>query len=270
MAVPVSVVIVTKNAATLLPRCLASLGNFDDIHIVDSDSRDLTEELAMGYGAHYTLFKWNGFYPKKRQWCLQNLDTKYDWWLFLDADELMTPALAREIRKAIAVAEHDAWFIRSKTVFCGHTLHYGRQNNKIVLFRRDAVNYPTYPDAQIDEMGEIEGHYQPVISGSIGQLREYTVHHCANTIQEWNEKHRRYAVWQAAMESFGHDFSHSETGWRRLAKKWLPRLPLRPALVFLDSFILQLGFLDGRSGYDYALARARYYRLIDDQKKAAA
>ena len=71
--VPVSVVVMTKNEESNLPKCLPSVERFDEVFVVDSRSDDRTQEIARSAGAEVVEFVWNGRYPKKKQWCLENL-----------------------------------------------------------------------------------------------------------------------------------------------------------------------------------------------------
>src|SRR5262245_49991242 len=104
---PVTVVVPVKNEAVNLPECLATLGGFTEILVVDSRSTDRTVEIAKAGGATVLDFRWTGGFPKKRNWVLQTFAFKTEWVLFLDADERLTPefkvAVARVIGKADCV-----------------------------------------------------------------------------------------------------------------------------------------------------------------------
>ncbi len=96
--IPVSVIVVTKNEEKRIERCLDALRGFDEIAVVDSQSTDATRDIARACGAKVVNFAWNGRYPKKFQWCLDNLALKHDWAFFVDADEIVTPELVEEIK----------------------------------------------------------------------------------------------------------------------------------------------------------------------------
>ena len=96
--IKVSVVIATRNEEKNLPRCLDALQKFDDIIIFDSGSADNTTSMAHEYGARVENFKWDGDYPKKRQYFLDHITTKYDYIFFVDADEQVTAMLVNEIQ----------------------------------------------------------------------------------------------------------------------------------------------------------------------------
>jgi glycosyltransferase involved in cell wall biosynthesis len=92
MSIPVSVIIVTKNEEKRLGACLEalSLGHFDDVWVVDSQSGDGTCAIAAQHGARVEDYVWNGKYPKKRGWCLEYLELAHDWVFFVDADEIVS------------------------------------------------------------------------------------------------------------------------------------------------------------------------------------
>ncbi len=96
---PVSVIIPTLNEASNLPRCLDHLQWADEVVVVDSGSTDETASIAKAYGAKVIDFRWNGQWPKKKNWTLQNADLKHEWILIVDADEWITPELAQEIQR---------------------------------------------------------------------------------------------------------------------------------------------------------------------------
>ena len=95
--IPLSAVVVTKNEEARIAQCLEALSDFDEVVVVDSESRDATCDVAREMGARVENFKWNGAYPKKRQWCLDHLELRYDWVFFVDADEIVTPEVVAEI-----------------------------------------------------------------------------------------------------------------------------------------------------------------------------
>lgn len=258
----ISVIIVTKNEERRLDKCLKALCDFDHIVVVDSKSADKTQEIAKAFGAEVVNFIWNGQYPKKRQWVLDNLQLR-DWVLFIDADEIMTPALAEEIftlRKDAA-----GYFIRGQYVYKGRMLRFGLRNNKLALINRHKMMFPVVDDLNLPGMGEIEGHYQPVLKdvGSIGQLQSALIHEAYD--QDWLARHERYAAWGRGM--------NAKRAWPddfRFIKRVFRTLPFKPFIAFLHSYILKLGFLDGIAGLQFALSRARYYTMISKPSKATA
>ncbi len=165
MGIPASVIVVTKNEEARIGACLEALSAFDDLWVVDSGSSDRTAEMSIVAGARLVDFQWNGQYPKKRQWCLDTLDLKYDWVFFIDADEIATPEVVAEIAALELRSGEDApgYFVRGRYIFEGRLLRYGLSNNKLCLIDRTRMMFPVVDDLDLPGMGEIEGHYQPVI-----------------------------------------------------------------------------------------------------------
>lgn len=261
---PVSVIIVTKNEAERIGECLKGLKEFDDVIVVDSCSDDETRSIAERSGARVVDFRWNGAYPKKRQWCLENLDLKYEWVLFIDADEHMTPVLADEIR--ILDFSCAGYFVPGRYVINGRPLKFGLKNNKLALFDRSKIEFPVIDDLNIAGMGEIEGHYQPVLKPAfqkdrIGQLRHSLNHLTAIDDESWAARHTRYARWERGMND-NNAWPRDPMAFRQRLKQLFRCLPGRPFWAFSHSYFAKLGILDGAAGYKFARSRYKYYQMI--------
>ena len=89
----ISVLIPTLNERRNLAECLDSVAWADEVVVVDSGSTDGTPEIARQAGARLVEFKWNGRFPKKKNWALENVNWISEWVLILDADERITPEL---------------------------------------------------------------------------------------------------------------------------------------------------------------------------------
>lgn len=262
--IPVTVLVMTRNEEKRITRCLKSLGRFDEIIVVDSGSDDQTVSLAEQVGAAVIDFSWNGAYPKKRQWCLDTLDLKHDWVFFVDADEIVTPELVNDIAALFPVPPHDGYFIRGRYVVKGKIMRFGLCNNKLALFNRHKIHFPVIDDLDLPGMGEIEGHYQPVPYKSgvtMGQLRHFLWHEAYDNEQGWEERHQRYAAWERGMNA-RNAWPQDPVRWREMLKRFFRRLPGRPAIAFLHSYIVKGGLLDGGAGFRLARDRYRYYKMI--------
>jgi glycosyltransferase involved in cell wall biosynthesis len=99
--IPVSVLIPIRNEEANLPRCLESVRWADEILVVDSQSTDASATVARRYGAEVVQFRFNGVWPKKKNWALENLPFRHEWVLILDADEVMPPEAAVEIGRVV-------------------------------------------------------------------------------------------------------------------------------------------------------------------------
>ena len=101
-----SVVMIAKNAADLLPDCLGSVSWADEIIVLDSGSTDNTVELARGLGAQvYTHTDWRGYGIQRQR--AQDYATG-DWVLMIDTDERVTPELRQAILKVLDAPQRGA------------------------------------------------------------------------------------------------------------------------------------------------------------------
>lgn len=264
---PICAIVVTQNEERNISRCLAALGDFSRVIVVDSHSTDRTCAIARDYGAQVVSFRWNGRYPKKRQWSLDTLALTQDWVLWVDADEVVTPELVVDLRRVFAKAPEEAgFFVPGKYVWDGQVLYHGMRNNKLCLFDRRKMAFPVVDDLDVEGMGEIEGHYQPVLKAghegaSIGQIRAPLIHYAYEDAQGWEARHRRYACWEVDMTRKD-AWPRDPVAWREQAKVFLRGFALRGWVMFLYSYVWKCGFLDGRAGFDFAMSRKRYCDMI--------
>jgi glycosyltransferase involved in cell wall biosynthesis len=264
--IPVSVVVMTKNEQKNMAKCMRGLVDFDEVFVVDSNSTDRTCEIAASMGAKVVPFQWDGKYPKKKQWCLDNLPFSHDVVLYVDADEEVTPELAREINDSLPRFDDGAGgaFIGFDYVFCGKKLNHGHRVYKLALLHRQRAGFLDYNDLDVANMWEVEGHYQPQVRGSTFVTRNRMVHHDHDSLYHWFDKHNRYSDWEANLRVRGlmNDPREANVGTRALMKRAFHAMPFKSPIVFLHTYILKLGFLDGKAGFDYAVARSLYYWQI--------
>lgn len=262
---PITVLVQTKNEEAAIARCLDSLTDFDEIIVVDSESEDRTKELCEEKSVSVVDFRWNGAYPKKKQWQLDNVATKYDWVLFLDADEMPTRDLVRELYSIFSTS-HDrnnvtAYDIPIRYVFAGKTLQHGHKVVKRALVRKDRTHFPDIDDLDLTGMGELEGHYQPETDGIALRLSAPLFHDDPDPVRTWFDRHNRYSDWEAGIKT--RQSARTKVRTRKTIQgRAFELFPLKPLLFFLYSYVFRRGFLDGREGFDYALALSFYYWQI--------
>lgn len=264
--IPISVIIVTKNEAQRIAATLSALSGFEDIWVVDSKSRDATRDIAFQQGAQVVNYTWDGQYPKKRQWVLENCSLKYERIFFVDADEIVTPDLVSEI--ASLDWQCAGYFIKGRYMSGGKILRYGLHNNKLCLFDRRKIEFPVVDDLDLEGMGEIEGHYQPMLKAghereAIGQLLTPILHDALDDMQSWRTRHLRYAKWEAGMNK-KNTWPRDPKVLRQILKIIFRGMPFRDLVAFIHCYVFALGFLDGRAGYEFAKRRGAYYRMIND------
>ena len=119
-------------------------------------------------------------------------------------------------------------------------------------------------DLGLPGMGEIEGHYQPTAQRAdvrIGGLKPVLMHDAAANPAHWYERHERYAQWEAGMNARG-AWPTDPVAWRNGLKRIFRVMPGRSVIAFLHCYVGKFGFLDGRAGFEFARARAWYYRRV--------
>lgn len=263
--IPVSVIVMTKDEENNIVQCLQSLRRFQEVFVVDSASADQTVALAREHGAQVVDFRWNGAYPKKKQWALDNLPFSHDWVLYVDADETVLPDLASEIAETIRDPRgHAGFFVGYNYVFMDKVLRFGRRVYKLVLLKRDLARFLDYDDLAAANMWEVEGHYQPEVRGPTRVLKHRMLHRDHESLFLYFARHNRYSDWEAVVRENGALVKSEEAQppMRKTLKKIFDRLPFKGTVLFVFYYFVKLGFLDGRAGFNFALANSFYYWQI--------
>ncbi len=261
---PVSVIVPVRNEARNLPRCLESLKNVGEVCVIDSQSTDDTPAIARSYGAKVVQFHYAGGWPKKRQWAMDTLPLAHDWILLLDADEVLTPDLAEEIRNAIQDPKFAGYYIALDIYFLGRQLrHCGASFWKLSLFRKGRGRFECRLQDQDASMADMEVHEHVVVDGAARKLNHPLIHHNVESLSRYIQKHNEYSNWEARVwiEGGGPDeIQPSFWGTQAQRRRWLRRhlleLPGSPILFFLYRYVLRAGFLDGIPGLIYCLFQA--------------
>jgi glycosyltransferase involved in cell wall biosynthesis len=261
--IPLSVIIPVKNEAANLPRCLASVTWAGEIWVVDSHSSDDTAQIASAAGAQVVQFEFNGSWPKKKNWALENLPLAHEWVLLLDADETLPPEAESEIARLISQpGGPDGYWINRRFNFLGQWLRHAYYPNwNLRLFRHRLGRFEQLTEAAT-ESGDVEVHEHVIVRGPTGRLRAEMDHYAFPTVSAFIEKHNRYSNWEARVafeRAHGRGLPQdSSAGLRRLLRRISLHLPARPLLRFLYVYLWQRGFLDGRAGYYFARLHATY------------
>jgi len=256
---PVSVIVAARNEEKNLPRCLASLRDVGEVYVVDSGSTDATPEIARSFGAKVVQFRYQGGWPKKRQWAMDRLPLAFDWIFLVDADEALTPELAKEIRQATQNPNINGYYISLRMYFLGRLLRHGGAGFwKLSLFRRGKGAFECRLKDQDLSMADMEIHEHVVVGGQTAQLKNPLEHHNVESLSRYIQKHDEYSNWEAKVWVEGQangQLSASLFGTQAQRRRWLKTkflgLPGSPLWLFLFKWVFGLGFLDGVPGLIY-------------------
>jgi glycosyltransferase involved in cell wall biosynthesis len=221
---PLSVTLITRDAAGQLAECLASVAFADEIVVVDSGSIDDTVELARRHGARVLRHDWLGFGPQKQL----AVDTaSHDWVLCVDADERVSPELREQIVSELNAPRGFAYAIPRRNRFLGRWLRHGEgyPDWSVRLFHRAHARWGSEPV-----------HEKVVSRSPVLKLSGDLLHDSAETLEKYLDKQNRYTSLQA-------EAMHAE-GRRANALQ----LTISPVLRFFKYYVLRLGFLDGVPG----------------------
>jgi len=268
---PVSVLIPAKNEQANLPACLESVARADEVFVVDSQSSDRSIEISESYGANVVQFHFNGRWPKKKNWALDNLPFRNDWVLIVDCDERITPELWEEIATAIQNPEYEGYYLNRKVFFLGKWIQHGGRypDWNLRLFKHKNGRYENLGTEEIRNTGDNEVHEHVVLPGSVGYLKNDMLHIDFRDVFHWLERHNRYSNWEARVYlniltgkdesgTIGANLFGDAVQRKRFLKKVWVRLPFKPFIRFILIYLIQLGFLDGKPGYIYARLMSQY------------
>ncbi len=222
---PLSVAIITYNEEENLPRTLKAIKDIaSEIVIIDSYSTDKTREIAKSYGAKVFVEDWKGFRDQKNSLldkCFQ------DWILFLDADEVVSQELKKNIVKALKNPDADGYLINRKTYYAGKFLEHVWQPDWVLRLVKKSAN-PRWEGGNIHEYLKIDG--------KVGKLKGYLYHYSYKDIEDHFKRSLKYAKISA------------KELHKRGKKFHLHNLILNPTWAFFRQYFLNLGFLDGVRG----------------------
>ncbi len=230
---PISGIVITCNEADNIKRCLESMSFCSELLVVDSGSVDDTAARAHELGARVIRQDWLGFGPQK-QFAVEQ--ASHDWVICIDADEWLSPELARAI-EALLHAGPDAvgYSVPRRNFFLGRPMRFGGgyPDRKLRLFDRRHARW-----------SEDAVHEQVVADGRVEALNEDLMHDTAADLDQATAKWARYASQQASA-------MHREG-----ARAGIGQLVFNPVARFFKLYILKQGFRDGRAGFAMAVFSA--------------
>ena len=231
-------IVLTHNEEENIKKCLDSLNYCDQIVVVDDGSTDNTVKIAEKMGATILEHVWTEDYSAQRNWTLDQV--KSSWILFVDADEVISPKLAQEIKSAIKRTEFKGFFLPRIDYMWGKKLKHGDVGGvKLLrLARRGAGDW----QGRVHETWNIEG--------SVATLKNPIYHHPHKNLADFLQRVNSYSSIKAR--------EFYDQGRRTN----ILEIVLGPVTRFINLYIFKLGFLDGTPGFIHAMTMSFYAYLV--------
>lgn len=224
--VKVSALVLAHNEEEKIGRCLKSLSWADEIILVDAESQDKTAQIARGYTQRVYSHPWDGFVAQ-RNWALKQ--AQHQWVLFLDADEVISSRLRKELEalKDKGIGDYSGFEIPRKSFYLGGWVkHCGwYPNYQLRLFNRERGKW----------MGEMI-HERVEVKGRVGRLKGEILHYPYADLAAHLQRIDSYSTLKA------------EELYLQGRRFHLWDILFRPLLKFLKMFFLRFGFSEGMRG----------------------
>lgn len=261
--IDLTIAIPTKNEEKNLEGCLKAIGiDFaKKIVIVDSGSTDKTIQIAERFGVEIIDFKWNGQFPKKRNWFLRTHTPKTSWVLFLDADEYITESFKIELRKLLAKNDKAGYWLNYRIYFLGKPLLWGYPLQKLALFKVGEGEYEKIDEEQWSKL-DMEIHEHPIIVGSTGVIKSKIDHLDNQSTYHYVMKHNEYSDWEASRYLQNIIKNRKHFTWKQKIKYAILRSPFSGFVYFFANYIFLGGFLDGYRGLVFSILKMSYFTQV--------
>ena len=241
--VSLSICIITCNEEHNIRRCLESVSWANEIVVFDSGSTDKTVAICHEYTQQVFITEdWPG-YGVQRERAIAKATG--DWVLLIDADEEITPRLKQEIQATLAKKNnvYAGYEIPFQSHFCGYPIKYGDWNGETHL-RLVQRNKATMDVCIV--------HEKVLVNGKIGLLNNKILHHSFPNLQQVIYKINLYSDYGARKNQLAGSSASIFTAIGH------------GVFAFVRSYIIKLGFLDGKYGFMLAIAQAEgsYYKYL--------
>ncbi|MFT4113284.1 glycosyltransferase family 2 protein [Silvibacterium sp.] len=240
MPATLSIAMIARNEEKNLPRTLSSVRWADEIVIVDSGSVDRTPEIAREFGARHSFNRDFRGHPEQKTIAIGKC-TK-DWILLLDADEVVSPELAKEIQETIQNPQYEAYWVPRLNLFMDRWIRHGGfyPDHKLRLFRRGSA---------VMETG-VGPHGTPQFEGPKGTLKADLIHYA----------YPDFELYLSHMNDYSSEniYALVKRGKGKSLGAFLWLGVLNPVMTFVKNYFFRLGFLDGTQGLIYHLNHSVY------------
>ena len=235
---PVTLLIIARNEAAAIGRCLDSVPFAAEKLVIDSGSTDGTQEVCQRHGARVVHQDWLGFGPQRN---FASTQAQHDWILVLDADEALSPELAAELEQRLPQlmqSSNAGAILRRQTWYMGAPMRWYRPMVGERMGRLYHRGRARWTDVRVHESLRFDGP-TPTLQHPFIHLNNPTlVHKQLKTLRyaelkarDWLDRGKPVRMWMTPLVYFA---------------------------AFLKDYLLRLAFLDGWRGYVVAQTAAAY------------
>jgi glycosyltransferase involved in cell wall biosynthesis len=262
-------VILTYNSANIIKETLgAVLKVTPSVFVVDSGSKDGTDEIARSMGCEVVQHPFTN-YGEQRSWAISQVRERYTWQLHLDADEVLDTAAIAAILSVIGGESHyDAYMIKRRDYFMGRELRFSGVNPWHLRLFKSTVGQC--------ESRLYDQHF--IASCPAGRLKGLMHDKNSLSIADWTARHNRWSDLEAdqvALQEYDGpgvlkarllgDGRERARFYKKIYYTVFPT-SLRPLPYFIYRYFFRLGIADGIPGFYFALFQALWFRLLVDAK----
>lgn len=279
MKTKLSVVLATFNEEENIGRCLDSVKGFaDEIIIIDGNSSDKTVNIAKKYKANIIKTTNKPNFHINKQMGLKAAEN--EWILQLDADEVVSSSLAKEIKRTIQMSDKQIdnrqidvnkqkLFIRHQSLIEARDGNFSKESGEISAFFIPRSNYflgrhlkyaGTYPDGVIRLVKNGKAkfpcksvHEQIQVSGRVGWLANDLIHYDSPTFAKYITRANRYT-----------SFTAKQLKSQKVPlnfKNHIYYLFIKPTKIFFNLYFRHKGFLDKFPGFVFSLFSGFHFTL---------
>jgi len=226
----ISGVILAKNEESHIEKCIKSLDFCDEVIVIDDNSTDKTLEKAKGSGAVIFSHSLNNDFSAQRNYGLEK--AKGDWVIFIDADEVVSDDLKKEIKETVNVnTDYSGYYIKREDCLWEKKLKHGETGKTILLrlAKKGLGNWRRIVHEKWD------------VSGKVGKLKNPILHYPHQNLEDFITHIEEFST------------LHATANYSEGKKTSLSKIFFYPLLKFIKNYLFLFGFSDGVCGMVHAL-----------------
>ncbi len=243
----ISAIILAKDEEDRIDECIQSVSFCNEIIVIDNKSTDATKTVATKANARVITFASSSFADLRNH---GYQESKAEWLLYIDADELVSAALRSSILEVVkdAKCQYSAYRIQRVNTYLGVEFHDSEHIVRLMK-RSDLIHW------------EGEVHETPLIRGTVGDLVGVLRHDTHRTLTHMVEKTNKWSEIEAGLRLKA---THPPVVWWRIFRVMITG--------FYDSYIKKGGWRVGKAGIIESMYQAfsmfvTYAKLYERQQK---